>query len=450
MTSTATIPTAPGGLPLLGHLIPLVRDRAEFLRLASAQGDNLVRIGLGPMRAVLVCDPELTDYVLRHDRVFDKGGQIFERLRESVGNGLVTCPYSAHRRQRRLVQPLFGPTMLAAYAEAMSRQVDRMMDSWHAGQVLDIPTEMQTLTSTTTAAVLFSDSLSEAAVRQALDDITTVFAGTFRRSLTPPLLDLLPTRGNRGYQRAIARLRSILAETIAGRRRTSTDRDDLLAALLAARDDNGNGLTDTEICDQVITFFLGGTETTATTLSWALLLLDEHPEAAERLQAEADSVLGNRRAGYGDLTDLAYTGHVVTETLRLRGPIWFPTRVTTQDTELAGHLLPAGTTVIWSPYLVHHRPDLYPEPSRFDPDRWDPAAEHHVPREAIIPFGAGARKCIADNFAMLQATLTLATIATRWRLHACSDQDTRIAMSLMLRPRRLRMRAAPRGPATVG
>jgi pentalenene oxygenase len=434
-----SIATAPGKLPLLGHLVPLVRNPVEFLSSLPTHGD-LVRIGLGPKIAVVVCNPELVQHVLRHDRVFDKGGPTSERVREAAGNGLATCPYSGHRRQRRLLQPAFHNIRIATYASVMSDQISTITDSWHDGQVLDMNAVMHTLTSTVTAATLFSYSVPDATLRQLIDDVEIIL----RRAMMPPLLDRLPTPGNRAYRSAKTHLRATLADVIASRRAEGADHGDLLSALLAARDDDGSGLTDTEIADQIITFFLGGTETTATALAWALYLVDRHPEVAERLHTEVDTVLAGRCAQHSDLPHLQLTGRIITETLRLRPPIWLIFRLATEDTELGGHRIAAGTTVAYSALLIHHRRDIHTDPERFNPDRWDSTATSQPSRGALIPFGGGPHKCIADTFAITEATLALATIAARWRLHTLPRQDVRPALSFSLHPRELRMRATAR------
>ncbi|MFF7216523.1 cytochrome P450 [Streptomyces sp. NPDC008238] len=444
MKDLRSLPAAPNGLPLVGHLPQLLRNPLAFLTSLPAHGD-LVRIRLGPLAVVVLCDAELTRHVLISDRVFDKGGPVYDRAREVAGNGLPTCPYSEHRRQRRMIQPAFHPARLHAYAETMTGCIDERTAGWHAGQVLHIPTEMMAIASKAAAAAFFSRTLPSAELGRILDDVTTLINGMGRRMLMIPPLDRLPTPRNRSYLRARARLRDTLDQVIAQRLAEGTDRGDLLSALIAARDpeDGGRGMSAAEISDQTIAFFLAGTETTAATVGWALDLLAEHPEIEQRVHSEVDTVLGGTAATHAHLPHLPLAERVITETLRLRPPGWFITRVVSADTELAGHRLPAGTTVAYSAYLIHHKPDLYADPEAFDPDRWDPARPQ-PPRHALIPFATGARKCIGDTFATTEATLALATITARWRLEHLPGHTTRPALAMTLRPRDLRMRAQPR------
>jgi cytochrome P450 len=180
-------------------------------------------------------------------------------------------------------------------------------------------------------------------------------------------------------------------------------------------------------------------------LAWAIYLLAGHPDVEQRLQAEVDAVLGGAAARFDDLPKLELTGRVVTETLRMYPPGWSLARTTTTDTHLGKHPIPAGTILIYSPYLLHHLPDCYPDHDRFDPDRWIDGQHAQPPREAFIPFAAGARKCVGDTFAVTEATLVLATLAARWRLQLLPNQHVRPSRSVVLYPRGLRMRATQRG-----
>ncbi|MFG3039788.1 cytochrome P450 [Streptomyces sp. NPDC048330] len=449
MKDFRSIPTAPRALPLLGHVVPLLRDPLAFLNSLPAHGD-LVRIRLGPLGIVVICDPELTRRALLDDRVFDKGGPLYDRLREVIGDGVVSCPHQEHRRLRRLSQPAFHAARLPDYARIMSACVRETTDSWSAGQILDVPAEMMATSSRIITATLFSDTLSPAEHGRLVGDVTTVVESLYRRMFLIPPLDRLPTPGNRAHLSARARLHATVERLIAERRADGADHGDLLSSLVAAHDpeDDRPGMTGAEISDTIVSFVLAGIESTAATLSSAVDLLARHPDVEQRLHDEVDSVLGAAPATHADVPRLPLTGRVVTETLRLRPPGWFFTRAVTADTDLGGYLLPAGTSVAYSPYLIHHRPDLYPDPEAFTPDRW--ASPHpQPPRHAFLPFAAGARKCIGDSFSMVEATLALATIASRWRLEHLADHRGRLAAAVTLELRDLHMRARPRTPVAA-
>ncbi|MET8795200.1 cytochrome P450 [Nocardia sp. NPDC004568] len=388
MKTLTTIPAAPREWWILGHIPALLREPLAFFRLLPACGD-LVRIRLGPAQAVVVCDPELTWQVLSHDRLFDKGGLFIERAREVFGDGLGTCPHSVHRRQRRLVQPAFHADRLPRYAQVMNDRIDEVVGSWRPGQVLDVLAEMTTITSTTTAAMMFTDALPTQLRRRALDDLTTVLSGIVEQMLIPPALGKFPTPRWRRYRRARIRLRRTLQTIIVDRRTEYSGRDDLLSVLLSTRDGEADsrGLSDSEILDQVVSFFFAGTDTTASTLAWAFHLLAGHTEIRDRLHAEVDEVLAGRPVTYADLPRLELTRRIIAETLRLWPAGWMFTRTVTAETRLGNHLLPAGTTVVYSAYLLHHHPGIFEQPDRFDPDRWLPERARSISRHAYIPFG---------------------------------------------------------------
>ncbi|MBT2206798.1 cytochrome P450 [Actinomadura sp. NEAU-AAG7] len=434
------IPKARGALPLVGHAPRLFHRPHEFLTGLPAYGD-LVEIRLGPVRAVVVCDPELTRQVLRGDRVFDKGGVIYRRLRELGGDGLVTSTHDRHRRQRRLTGHALHSANLPGYARTMTRQIDSLTERWGDGQVLDVPAEMLGFTMRVLTETMFSSALPRHALGETVEDLVVIMRGILRRSVVPAPLNQIPTRGNRRYQRALAHLRTTLDAVIADRRAAPREGEDLLSRLLSARDvaDGGHGLTDREVADNVITFFVAGSETTANALAWALHLLARHPRIEDRLHTEVRQVLGDGPAGYDHLPRLGLTKRVIAETLRLYPPALMFTRITTTDTELGRHRLPAGTTVVFSPYVIHHRADLHDDPESFDPSRWEsmPPA-----RGDYVPFGSGPRKCVGEQFGMTEATLALATITARWHLESVPGRRVRTAMSL--NPHGLRMRVVAR------
>jgi pentalenene oxygenase len=436
---------APGALPVLGHTLSLLSDPLGFLISLPAHGD-LVRIRVGPFEAIVVCTPELVRQVLLNDRIFDKVGPFFDRARDAFGDGLATCPHSRHRRLRRLVQPAFHPARFPGYAQVMTKHIDEITTLWDDGQVLDIVSEMATLTARIAVETMFSDALSPAILHAARNDLHALLAGIYTRSIIPPPLDALLIASNHRFNHARSHLRAMIRRVISDRRSYNADYGDLLSTLLTAHDSTeSQSLSDSEIIDQVITFFLAGSETTANALAWAIYLLACHPDVEHQLAAEADAVLGATAARYEDLPRLPVAGRVVTETLRMYPPAWTLARTATTHTYLGEHPIPAGTILIYSPYLLHHLPDFHPDPERFNPDRWTDGLPTGPRREAFIPFAAGARKCIGDTFAVTEATLVLATLAARWRLQLLPSRHVRPSRSVVLYPRGLRMRATQRG-----
>lgn len=405
----------------------------------------MVRIGIGRLCAYVVCTPELTHQVLFNPSVFDKGGPLFERVREATGNGVLVCPYRDHRRQRRLLQPAFRRSRLAGYAAVMSQEIAAVTCSWRDGAVIDAAAAVQAITQRVAARTMFAVPLPGDVLARLDRAMTEVVRGMSRRVLVPAALENVPGLGKRRFERAYGEVRAITDRFVTEYRRNGVDHGDLLSMMLAARED-GRSLSEPEISDQAITMFGAGFETSAAALGWALSLVSRHPGVQQKLGLEADAVLGGRVATWDDLDALEYTRRIVTETLRLYPPGWLLTRTATVDTDLGGHPIPAGATVIYSPYLLHRRPEVFAEPERFDPDRWTRDFESGLPRGAFLPFGDGTRQCIAATFAMTEATLALASIAARWRLRFVAGPENPSRRRVTLDVRGLRIQLSERKP----
>ncbi|WP_320773835.1 cytochrome P450 [Streptomyces sp. CRN 30] len=459
MKSFQEIPMAPGKSPVLGHLIPLTRDPLGLFR-SVPPGQELLRLRVAATDVLLVCSPSLLDQVLRDDRTFDKGGLLFERAREVIGDGVGSCPHAQHRRQRRLIQPAFHQDRMPGYAKVMTDCVVETTRTWHDGQEIDVLPELVGVTMRILLLTLFSDSLSVQRAREMGKDAGILFKGFYWRMFMVPPFDKLPTPGNRRYRRAHTRLRQEALTIVEERRRDQAeDHGDLLSAMLASRDEpsdgpgpsghgpsghgpSGRGLSDDEIVDQVITFLLAGTEITAGSTSWTLYLLAHHPEQRQRAFAEVDAV--GRIPTIEDLPALPGLTSVINESLRVYTPGWISSRTTSDDSDLGGHRVPRGTTIIFSPYLIHHQEALYPDPETFDPRRWEEPGGAPAERSAYIPFGAGARKCVGDRFALTEVALLLAAILSRWQLDEAPSSRPRPKPGTVLTPARLRMRVAER------
>jgi cytochrome P450 len=438
--SYMTIPRATARLPLIGHVLPFLRNPLEFLASLPDQGD-LVEVRLGSVSMVVVCDPVLTRQVLNDDRTFDKGGPGIASGRELFGDGLAVCPHSRHRRQRRLVQPAFHPARFSAYAEVMTAESLRLVDDWPDGGFIDVEADMLRLAIRILTKTLFSGDRPDVGQEEIVGDLTVILKSVYWRVIIPQFLQALPTPGNRRYRLARTRVRAMLEALLASHRKSGADQGDLLSALLAAKDDGG-GLSDVEIYDQLVTFFVAGTETTAKALAWALHFVSQDAEIESDLFTEVDTVLEGRPARLEDIPRLQLTGWIVNEALRLRPPLWMSTRVTTQEVTLGKHRLRAGTNILFSPYLIHHLDEAYENPEHFNPYRWKDAGT--TLRPVFLAFGGGARKCIGDRFSMAEAVIALANIAACRRLIAEPGRDVRPALAAVIGPGDLRLRVSHR------
>ncbi|WP_051871599.1 cytochrome P450 [Streptomyces sclerotialus] len=437
---------APGAWPLLGHAWQLHSRPLEFLSSLPAHGD-LVRIGMGPYPAYVVCHPEAAHRMLTDSRTFDKGGPFFDKARVLFGSSLPMSGWQEHRWQRREMQPAFQPDRLEAYAAVMGEEVDRMTAGWRPGLRLDLTAALTTLTLRIVTRSVLAAEAEDEAVADVQHSLHTVIDGIYQRVMLPlgPLYRL-PTPGNRRYRSACKRLHSAIDGIIA-ERRASPGGKDLVSMLLAAHDDTGEPMSDKDIRDQLVVMSGAGFETTANSLAFAFWLLSQHPEAEKQVHAEVDRTLAGRTATPADLDGLPYTRRVIHEVLRMYPPGWFFTRVTTTDTTLAGHRLPAGTALLYSAYLLHHRPDLFPDPERFEPDRWLTRSGDSLLRGAYVPFGGGNRKCIGDQYALIEMTMALASVCARWSLRPDPGATLRVQVRGTLGPGRLPMNCRERGAA---
>jgi cytochrome P450 len=432
----ATLPPGPRGHWLSGSLPDFRRDRLDFLSRCARDYGDIVSLRLGPRRVFLVNLPDAIEAVLvTQSRNFTKHFAL--RLNPLVlGKGLLTSEGDFWLRQRRLAQPAFHRTRIAAYGAVMVDYTQRMLTGWSAGQTCDILTEMMRLTLAIAAKTLFDAEVGAEAdtVGTALQLLQANFIARFNSLL--PLPVWVPTPNNLRLKRAVRQLDEILYGFIRQRRQSGVDRGDLLSLLLHARDeDDGSRMTDQQLRDEAMTLFLAGHETTALTLSWAWYLLATHPEAADRLLAEVRALLDGRAPTVEDLPRLRYTEGVVLEALRLYPPAYVVGREAIRDCEVGGFRVPAGTTLLMSQWVVHRDARYFDEPEKFRPDRWVGDLAQQLPKFAFFPFGGGPRICIGNTFAMMETVLVLATIAPRFRFTVLPAHPVVPWPTFTLRPR---------------
>jgi cytochrome P450 len=422
----------PGRLPILGHALQMKRRPREFL-LSLQSGDAVTKIQLGSERVYVVNDPELIRQVLRDPETFSRGGPILSRFRLMFGNGLGISDGDFHRRQRSLVQPAFHHTRIVHYALLMSRTAAEKMSCWRDGQTLQIDKEMDDLALTNVMKAMFSADIAVDKARF-LAATSTVLGGLFGRvNDTTGLLTKLPTPGNRRYQKAADYLRRTINQVISDYRASGADYGDLLSIMLLARgDDNELAMSDQQLHDEVMTFFIAGSNTISNTLSWTFHALATHSDVEQRLHREVDDILGGRPVEYRDIPYLEYTRRVITETLRMWTQGWALSRFTTKATELGGYHLPAGASILYSFHALNHNPAIHPNPERFDPDRWLPEQVKTIPRGAFIPFGTGVHSCIGEQFAWTEMITSLATVAAQWKLLPVSGHHPRPTLAFTM------------------
>ena len=423
----------PPGRYGLRNVASFMRDPLAFLRGLSARYGDIVQLKLlGTPYFVLSHPDDIEAVLVQHARSMGRDEYV-EVLKNALGLGLLTSDGELWKRQRKLMSQAFVPRRITEYAEAMSRVTDAGLTRWRDGSVVNLHAEMSRLTMEVVAEVLFGAGLRAedvTLVGHSMEEVNAFFANSPEALLKIPTR--VPTPRNRRFVRAVADLDALLFRIIA-ERRTAPPRDDLLGTLLAAQDDDGARMSDGQLRDEAMTLFLAGHETTALALAHTLYLLGTHPEVAERLRAELDAVLGDRLPTADDARALPFTERVLKESLRLYPPAWTTGREAAEEVEVGGYRIPKGAQILASPWVVQRDARWFPDPERFDPDRWEGARGKETPRFAYFPFGGGPRVCIGSHFAMLEATLMLALIARRWRVELLPGQTLTFKPSVTLR-----------------
>jgi cytochrome P450 len=416
-----------------------------LMDIAHTYGD-ICHFKFGRQHIYLLNNPDYIEGILIRDHknfIKSRGLQVSKRL---LGEGLVTSEGEYHDRQRRLIQPTFHPNRIKGYGDIMTSHAVRMQERWKDGSTLDIHKEMMHVTSEIISkAVLGSDIKTE-------EDEVGVALQTcmeyFNRLQMPfgELIEKIPILPiNKGYQSAKKKLDSIVYSMIKEHRDNESKgvyhKEDLLYTLLQAQDtEAGIGrMTDLQLKDEVMTIFLAGHETTSNALTWTFYLLSQHRTTDDRLYAELCSVLGDKDAKriptVDDMPKLEYTEKVFRESMRLYPPAWTLGRKAINDYKVDKYVIPAGSIILMSQYVMHHDSRYFSDPDAFYPDRWTKEARLHLSRFSYFPFGGGIRGCVGEPFAWMEGILLLATICRHWKMYHDRDHKVGLKPLITLRPK---------------
>jgi cytochrome P450 len=450
------VPPGPRGLPILGVLPAVRRNPTAVFMSAALRFGEVAYLKIGPRRGYLITNPADVRHVLQDNARNYHKSPLYDKLRMSLGNGLLTSEDDFWLRQRRIAQPAFHRQRIAALAGVMADAARDAAAEWQTiaagGQPVDVADEMMRLTRTVVLRALLGADLGPFAAR--LDPAWAVMNQHIGESFwSLGFTDRLPTAKHRRFKAARAVVREAVDHVISQRRRSPTDSADLLSMLLSARDEEtGEGMTDEQLRVEVTTFLLAGQETTSLVLTWTWYLLSQHPGAQQRLEEEIDRALDGRPPEYADLVNLPFTRMVIDEALRLYPPAWGFSRQALADDELGGFHLPRGWLAFVIPYVLHRLPAFWQHPDMFDPERFSPERSADRPKFVYLPFGAGPRQCIGNQFALIEAQLIVATLAQRYRLHLVPGHPVEPWPLITLRPRfgmpmTIAHRQASRSPA---
>ncbi len=436
-TAATHLPPGPKHFIPIANVFSLRRDRIGFLTKLAREYGDLAYFKLGPQPVFLLNNPDyIRDVLITHNRNFMKGEGL-QRAKRLLGEGLLTSEGEFHLRQRRLAQPAFHRQRIAGYATTMIDYAARTRDEWRPGETRDVAREMMRLTLAIAGKTLFdADVESEA---EEIGDALSQAMALFNNVTLPfsQLLERLPLPAVRRFQKARVRLDATIYRIIDERRRSGEDRGDLLSMLIQARDEEGDGtgMTDEQLRDEAMTIFLAGHETTANALTWTWYLLSQNPEVESKFHAEIDDALNGRLPTAEDYPRLRYTEMVFAESMRLYPPAWIIGRRALNDYQIDRYRIPARSILLMSQYVMHHDERYFPDPFKFDPQRWTPEAKELRPQFSYFPFGGGPRLCIGENFAWMEGSLVMATIAQRWKMRMVQGHRVEMQPLVTLRPK---------------
>ena len=438
---------APTTLPTLGPraslraLTTFHRDQVGFVQTAVRDYGDIFRIRLPGHSFVMVNAPEYVQRVLLdHSTNYDKDNLLYRLTRPVFRTGIVTSiggePW---RRQRRLMQPCFHRPNVAAFAVNMSDETARLLDRWQAtsvpGEPQEISGDMGHLALRIVTRTLFGADIGASTTKLEADftEINRIFGDYFRFPF-PPMS--VPTRAHRRLRQLVRNIDAFIAELVAQRTAEGTEHGDLFSILASAVDEQtGAPMTQTQLQHEVLNIMVGGYETTTYSLAWLLYLVARHPDVQERLRDEVDTVLGDRVPTADDLATLPYLRQVVDETLRVSPAAWQTMRHAVDADVIGGYDVPAGASVYVNLLTLHRNPAYWPDPARFDPDRFAPAVSAQRPRNAYIPFGIGPRACLGKSFALTELQIVLAMVVQRFELLIPPGQPpVRMQPLISLRP----------------
>jgi cytochrome P450 len=441
----------------LGHPILL------FEHLHKTYG-NIACYKLFGTPIVFVNDPDyIREILVTQGAAFVKERTV-RRMKVLLGEGLITSDDPIHIRQRRIAAPAFHRQRIAAYGDQIvacaAAQNERWEQRAQPDEPIDIAAASMELSLEIVARTLFDTEVTED-IRRINDEVNTIM-GLYNFIVAFPRIELfmkLPIPGIMKFRRSKARLDAVVDRLIREHKEATLagkpDPGDLLSMLLQSRDEqadaqgNFTGMSDEQVRDEVLTIFLAGYETVANGLTWTWYLLSQNPDVEAKLHAELDAVLGvgeeKRLATLADYPNLKYTEQVFAESMRLYPPAWAMGRMSTKPVQLGEYLIPPGAHFFFSQYMMGRTEEYFPDPPRFDPDRFSAENKARRPKYTYFPFGGGSRQCIGESFAWMEGVFSIATLAQRWRLSYAESSPPEVQEKITLRPKDpLMMRLHPR------
>lgn len=428
------------GLPLVGSLPQLIKNPFGYLKQARQAYGDLYNLNLGISKMLILNHPRQMQHVFVDNvQNYRKGGAMWDAIRAMLGNGLVVSEGSFWLRQRRMMQPQFHRQRLAALTELMVSAMNEALDTWEKsanGSNFNVAPAFNELTMKVITRTLFGTGLDSEEMNKVSKALDYAVNYIIKAIVLNSLPSWMPAPGRKEFENSIKQIDETVYRIIADSRKNRGAENHLMAMLLDMVDDEtGEAMTDQQLRDEVTTLFLAGYETTSIALTWAFDFLTHRPDVMEKLQAEVDAALGDRLPTFADLMKLPYSRMVLQETLRIRPSAWQLPRTAIEDDEIDGYPIPAGTNLIGLIYMCHYHPEEWDNPEVFDPERFQPEKTEKRHKFAYMPFGAGQRKCIGMDFALMEGQLALAMVAQRYKLTKTTENLAEPQLSTTLRPK---------------
>lgn len=422
----------PHGLHFLSSVIGFYRDPIRLFNNLHQQYGNIVRLQGGPYCAHLITQPEQIKYVLQDNAKNYRQGEIFQETTPVVGRGLTTNSGPSWLKQRRMVQFAFQHKHIATLGDGITTLIEETLPRWStyigSGKTINIDAEVLKLNHRILGKLLFSFNFQEN--DPFLDEFAVV-----RKVSIDRVRSLIKLPSSRRFDQAIQLLDEFAYRQIEEHHRENPPVD-ILSMLMESRDaETGEGMTDTELHDEIMTLFFAAYEDVANAIAWTCYLLSENPDAEERLRSEIKEVLGGRPATAADLRDLPYVTMLVNEVLRLYPTTWSLLREAVQEDQIDGFRIPADSMILMDLYLTHRLPQYWPDPEKFDPERFSSERSAGRPRFAYFPFGGGPRQCIGNELALMEIKMILIRMMQLYRFPMASKKAVQMHPLSSLQPR---------------
>jgi len=429
------------GMALVGSLPQIIKNPFGFLKQARETYGDIYNLNLGISKMLILNNPRQMQHVFVDNvQNYRKGGGMWDAVRAMLGNGLVVSEGNFWLRQRRMMQPQFHRQRLAALTDLMVSAMNEALDTWEKsanGSDFNVAPAFNELTMKVITRTLFGTGLDQDEMNRVSKALDYSVNYILKAIVLNSLPSWMPAPGRKEFEKSIAQIDETVYRIIESSRANGGAENHLMAMLLDMVDDEtGEGMTDQQLRDEVTTLFLAGYETTSIALTWAFDFLAHNPEMMEKLRAEVDAVVGSDRLPtFADLPKMPYSRMVLQETLRIRPSAWQLPRTAIEDDEIDGYHIPAGTNLIGLIYMCHYHPAEWENPDVFDPERFQPDKSEKRHKFAYMPFGAGQRKCIGMDFALMEGQLALAMVAQRYILTKTTENLAEPQLSTTLRPK---------------